>query len=392
MSNTNKSRPVDPIVELMNAYNSDQRVDKINLGIGVYQDENGAVPIFSAVKSAEKKLLETQMTKTYVGVGGDPEFVKLITNKVFGETAKNFSGIQTIGGSGALRVIGDAIREGWGASTIWVSNPTWPNHHALFEACGHTMKSYEYPLYDDVDIVDNLIASLSEAKAGDFIIFHACCHNPTGIDLSDDQWTQLTTFCASKGIIPIFDAAYIGFHSGFDSDAQKLARACQGFDFGFCAFSCSKNFGLYRERAGAALVYSNEDSQKEQIKASFLTIARASYSMPPDHGAAIVAGILDNDEMASSWIDELEQARVRINSLRVLLATHLENLSFPFSVEYLKNGHGLFALLPLSPEQTYWLRSDAGIYMMPSGRINIAGINTDNVSRLAEKCVSACNI
>jgi aromatic-amino-acid transaminase len=380
---TYKPSIVDPIVELMELYESDARADKVNLGIGVYQDNDGKTPIFAAVKDAEAILFEKETTKTYVGVGGDAQFVKRLGRFLFGDAADRMLGIQSVGGTGALRLIGEFCARVAPESRVWVSKPTWANHPALFASCGMPCESYEYGKYSADRLLQNIIASLSGAKEGDFVVIHACCHNPTGIDLSEPQMAQLAEAINDKRLYPILDAAYLGFKNSIESDAAALASLMQRFDTAFCAFSASKNFALYRERVGAAYVKGGERAKLGEWRELLLSLARSNYSMPPDHGASIVRIILEDERLRKKWLGELAAASGRLRSVREEFAKCLTKAGCGFSTDYIRTGSGLFCLLPLSEQEVRQLRVDNGIYMMKSGRVNLAGLRDAEVERVA---------
>ncbi|MEL7544705.1 MAG: aromatic amino acid transaminase [Pseudomonadota bacterium] len=378
------ARAVDPIIALMDTYNRDPRTEKINLGVGVYQDDLAETPVFQAVKDAEARLLEEQNTKTYVGVGGDSALVEAIRAEIFSNTSSSVTGIQGVGGSGALRLIAEFCGEVAPEATLWVSQPTWGNHFALFAASGLPCKAFPWRAFDCEGIVDGALDALADAKSGDFIILHACCHNPTGIDLPGDELDALCDAINAKGLVPIIDAAYVGFADGFEADARALGGLADRFPVAFTAFSASKNFALYRERLGVAFISAHNKSKLNAWQTILLSAARCAYSMPPDHGAAVVRTILTDPQLRASWLHDLDIARNRVADLRHTFATTLRDVGVSFATNYIAQGAGLFALLPLTREQAHHLREDMGIYLLDNGRVNIAGLRRDTIPRVVE--------
>lgn len=379
-----EARSVDPIIDLMRVYQGDARTDKINLGIGVFQDEAGNTPILKAVKEAEARLVRDQATKTYVGVGGDQAFVDGITEMIFGPKSDDVTGIQAVGGSGALRLIADFCAQVSPSSKMWVSNPTWGNHFPLFGASGLECVPYQYKKYSRGDLLKDILSSLEAASEGDFVCLHARCHNPTGIDLTDEEFATLAEFINDRGLVPVVDAAYLGFREGFLKDAASLGDLMRRFEVGFAAFSASKNFALYRERLGIAYVVGRNTDKIADWRSILLAAARANYSMPPDHGASVVRTIVEDDGLKKMWLDELEAARARLMTLRAKFAEALTKAGANYDTSYLVDGAGLFSLLPLEPEQTVKLREENGIYLLSNGRTNIAGLREDTIETVAQ--------
>ncbi|MEO0618189.1 MAG: aromatic amino acid transaminase [Pseudomonadota bacterium] len=378
------ARAIDPIIALMDTYNRDPRDEKVNLGVGVYQDDLAETPVFQAVKDAEARLLEHQTTKTYVGVGGDGALVDAIRTEIFSDADVGVTGIQGVGGSGALRLIAEFCGEVAPDASLWVSQPTWGNHFALFDASGLPCRQFPWRSFDREGVAEGALAALADAKTGDFIILHPCCHNPTGIDLPADELDVLCNAINAQGLIPIIDAAYVGFADGFEADARALGALAERFPIAFTAFSASKNFALYRERLGVAFVSARDKSKLEAWQTILLSAARSAYSMPPDHGAAVVRTILTDKELRAAWLHDLETARHRVIDLRRAFAGALANAKVGFETDYIAEGAGLFALLPLSPEQAQHLRNEEGIYLLDNGRVNIAGLRHDTIPRVVD--------
>ena len=285
---------IDPIIELMQHFQADSRLDKVNLGVGVYQDDQGKTPVFKAVKQAELALVDSQPSKDYVGVGGSKRFVSLVGDTLFPKGDLLWEGIQAVGGSGALRLIADFCARVSPTSRIWISDPSWPNHLPLFSAAKLQIEKFDYTAFGDDHLVDRVMNSFSRASEGDFVVLHACCHNPTGIDLSAEDNQKLLAFLKDKKLVPIFDAAYLGFKRGFKEDAEDLARSAAQFDVAFCAFSASKSFGVYRERVGITFLLGRDREKLQRWHRILLQVARATYSMPPDHGAAVLELVLSD--------------------------------------------------------------------------------------------------
>jgi aromatic-amino-acid transaminase len=366
----------DPVLALMERFRADRRPRKIDLGVGVYRDEHGATPILAAVKAAERRLLEEQSSKAYLSCDGDPAFVDALGAAVFGSLdsyAPRFAGLQTVGGTGALRLASDLLAVTASGRRVWIGLPTWPNHVPIFRAAGLEVMS--------VDSSAELLEALNGAAAGDAVLVHGCCHNPTGIDPDAGFWTELAEQVVARGLVPVVDLAYQGLGSGFDSDAAGLRALAQRVPELIVAYSCDKNFGVYRDRVGAIFVTGPTPAHTEALRAWLFSIARTQYSMPPDHGAATVGLILRDPRLQSVWRAELEHMRRRIVQLRRLLADR--GRIGRVDLGALAQGRGMFALLPLAESAIERLRTQFGIYMAASGRINIAGLAESDVERFA---------
>jgi aromatic-amino-acid transaminase len=372
------AQPADPLLALIGLYRADPRPDKIDLGVGVYRDAEGRTPVFAAVKAAERVLLETQDSKSYVGPEGDEVFLERLWRLVGGAGGSHaVAGVQTPGGSGALRLAADLITS-TGRGKIWLGLPSWPNHAGIFNAAGLPMETYAIFDRDSQAIrFDEMMGALGRAQAGDAVLLHACCHNPTGLRLSPAQWDALADLLASRGLLPLLDLAYLGLGEGVEADAAGLRRVLAAVPEAFVAVSASKSFGLYRERTGAIFAVGATASEAQAARSNLVAMARASYSMPPDHGAAIVSTILGDAALTKSWTTELDGMRLRIAELRAALAAGLRDVWPPLAA--IAGQDGLFSLLPLTEDEVLRLRQRNGIYMPTSGRINIAGLNMRQV-------------
>jgi len=370
----------DAILKLMIAFREDTRNHKMDLGVGIYKDINGATPVMQAVKSAEGKLLQEQNTKAYVGPLGSPQFNKSMIETVFGQDADTarVRAAQSPGGSGALRIIADFISEARPDATVWVSDPTWPNHIPLLSAAG--LKLENYPYYDAASCtvtVDAMLDTLQKAKAGDAVLLHGCCHNPTGADLTHDQWNQVIALLKEKELMPFVDIAYQGFGDGLEEDAWAIREMAKQVPEMMVAASCSKNLGLYRERAGAALLMGRDDAEAAKAMSNLQTVIRSNYSMPPDHGAHVAEMVLTDDGFNANWREELEAMRVRMISLRGSFADAMRKRTNSDKFDFLTQQKGMFSRLPLSAKQIDALRENNAIYVVGDGRINVAGLPDD---------------
>ncbi len=382
----------DAILALMTAFRADTREDKLDLGVGIYKDAVGKTPVMRAVKSAEKKLLDTQDTKAYVSPLGSAPFCSAMITQVFGPDADTgrIRAAQSVGGSGALRILADLMKKGRPDADMWVSDPTWPNHTPLLGAAGYTLHSYPY--YDashgQVDF-DGMLAALGHAKAGDIVVLHGCCHNPTGADLSLEQWSTLIDHLMANDLFPFVDLAYQGFGDGMDEDAAAVRLMASRMPEMVVAASCSKNFGLYRERVGAAMVMATDDAAATRAHGLLGTVIRANYSMPPDHGANSTEIVLSDSALNSDWREELEAMRLRMVNLRQQFSDAMRKRSNSERFDYIAHQKGMFSRLPLNTEQLETLRRNHGIYIVGDGRINVAGLPEDRLDKLAD---AICNV
>jgi len=376
-----KPQQPDALLALIGLYAADPRPTKIDVGVGVYKDAVGNTPILRSVKKAERILLDTQDTKSYLGSDGDVRFTALIKDIVFGPTIAadpNIIGIQTPGGCGALRLGAELIKLAGGNPRIFVGQPTWPNHQPLLSVAG--LETVDYAYYDKAShlvLFDSLMAAIEDARRGDLILLHGCCHNPTGADLTLEQWDSLSRFVADRGLIPFIDLAYQGLGNGLEADAAGTRMMVERVDQALVAQSCDKNFGLYRDRVGALFIKAPGKAAAEAAYGNLMSAARTNWSMPPDHGAALVRIILDTPELNADWHAELVEMLTRIRSLRARLAAADPSLA------YIDEQNGMFSMLPLSPEAVLELRKDEGFYMAASGRFNVAGLSDENVDRFA---------
>jgi aromatic-amino-acid transaminase len=373
-------RPADPLLKIIKMFREDPRQDKIDLGVGVYKDASGATPVMRAVKDAEALLLATQKTKTYVGQQGDVDFLKLVGQLVFGEAGREMVGIQAVGGTGALRLGCDLLRES-GAKRILLPQPCWPNHPAIVRAA--RLDIVDVPFFNIAEQridMDALVGAFAELERGDGVILQACCHNPLGADFSLDQWIALADAVNARGIIPFIDLAYQGFGDGIDEDVAGLRAIVERVPEAVIAVSEAKSFGIYRERVGALFVKAPEKA-RAAVLSNLAAIARANYSMPPDHGAAIVREVLSDESLRASWREELDQIRGHIKRTRAALAAERVN-SIPMHL--IAAQKGMFSTLPLSEAQVATLREQHGIYMTDAARINVAGLSEADIPRFVE--------
>ncbi len=379
--------PQDAILKVIAEYQSDTRDQKIDLGVGVYRDAAGNTPILNSVKKAEQHLIDTQETKSYLGSSGSASFNQAMQQLVFGEQAggsKRITTLQTPGGSGSLRVAAGVILRATKDATIWVGEPTWANHIPLLGSAGIEMKSYPY--YDAATKrirIDDMLQALDEIPAGDIVLLHGCCHNPTGMDLSEDQWCQVADILATRDLVPFIDIAYQGFANGLNEDNFGVRQMFRKVPEMLVASSCSKNFALYRDRVGSLSFVSLDDATGDIVRSQANNIVRTMYSMPPDHGAAVVSHILDDEVLHAQWQAEVTGMRERLQSMRGLLRTALRDKAPDHDFSHIVHGNGMFSFVGISPEQVDRLKAEFAVYMVASSRINIAGITSDNVDHLA---------
>jgi aspartate/tyrosine/aromatic aminotransferase len=381
-----EEQPSDSLLALIALANADPRPGKIDVGVGVYRDAAGTTPILRSVKAAEKILWETQETKSYLGSQGDARFVELIKPIVFGEGAAGddrIVGVQTPGGCGALRLGAELIVRADPNARIYVGTPTWPNHEPLIGEAGVEMVDYPYYSKESRTIsFDRMMEALGQARAGDLILLHGCCHNPTGADLDLDQWRAVAGLIAERGLIPYVDLAYQGLGNGLEADAEGSRLVVAAAEQAIVAQSCDKNFGCYRDRLGSLFVKMPTAKGAATVMGNLLALARTMWSMPPDHMAAVVHIILDDAALRADWRAELDSMGARIRQLRARLA------AFDPRLAYIGGQHGMFSMLPLSPDQVLKLRRDHGIYMAGSGRFNVVGLSDDNVDGFAAAVVA----
>ncbi|OQM74408.1 aromatic amino acid transaminase [Manganibacter manganicus] len=381
----------DKILAMMAVYRDDPRPDKIDLGVGVYKDRNGATPVMRAVREAEKRLLNEQQSKTYLGPAGDAAFNTAMIELIFGSDADagRIRAIQAPGGSGALRLCADLAKRSTPNATVWLSDPTWPNHGQIIRGAG--LGTAEYPYFDVQSgsiRFDAMLEALRHANAGDVVLLHGCCHNPTGANLNIDQWRVIADRIVAQNLVPFVDIAYQGFGDGLEADAAGLRVLAQKVPEMIVAASCSKNFAVYRDRVGAALVMAQTSDRAELAVGQMASAARTLYSMPPDHGAAAVRMVLADPALRANWQDELEAMRQRILALRVRFADALRRQSNSDRFDFVARHRGMFSRLGLSETQVERLRAEHGIYMVGDSRINVAGLPEDRMDWLAKAIVS----
>lgn len=384
-----KALPADPILGLLAKYREDANPQKIDLGVGVYKDEAGHTAILDCVKNAEKYRHDNEDTKVYIGPTGSPLFNEEMAKLIFGNhkvlSENRARTVSTPGGTGALRVAAEFIRSCKAGTTIWVSNPTWANHTGLFSAAGLTVKTYPYYDYENKKLdFEGMLAALKEVSADDAVLLHACCHNPSGMDLSQEQWQQFAEVAKDKGFLPVIDMAYQGFGDGLDEDAYGLRLMADSVEEMIVCSSCSKNFGLYRERIGATTIIGKSAAASDIANSVLLSVVRCIYSMPPAHGAAIVETILNSDELRHQWYGELKEMRDRINGNRQLIVEKLIENGVTRDFSHIVRQKGMFSFLGITPEQVQQLQDEYSIYMVGSSRMSIAGIANSNVDYLAQ--------
>jgi aspartate aminotransferase len=387
-----KDHPADKILELMQLFREDPREAKIDLGVGVYKDAEGRTPVMRAVKAAEKELWETETTKSYVGLVGDPAFNTAMRELILGGAAgaERLSSAATPGGTGAVRQAFELARLANPGCRIFVSDPTWPNHLTIIKYLGIPMVSYRY-FDNDTRAVDfdGMIADLKGAKAGDVVLLHGCCHNPTGANLTPEQWSEVASVLAETGAMPMIDIAYQGFGDGLDADAYGTRLLAEQLPEMLIAASCSKNFGVYRERTGILIGVSADAKTAKTTQGNLAFLNRQNYSFPPDHGARLVTMVLGDRALRADWEAELEQVRTGMLQLRKSLAEELRRRTNSDRFDFVAEHRGMFSRLGATPEQVLAMRESHGIYMVGDSRINIAGLNAQTVPVLAEAMVAA---
>ena len=384
--------PQDPILKLMGMFQEDPRDDKIDVGVGVFRDNNGQTPIMQAVRTAEDRLHDKQTTKAYVGLAGDEVFNTEITKLVFGQSADmdRVRAVQTPGGCGALRMLSDMLYRIASDRKFWVSDPTWGNHYPIFRQSGFEVDAYPYLNRESKTVdVDALMGKLSTLGKQDIVVFHACCHNPSGAELQPTDWDEIAKVVAKNGIFPYFDMAYQGFGNSLEDDAYSIRTMAREVESMVVASSCSKNFGLYRDRVGCSLLLGESKETADIARAHILSNARSSYSMPPDHGAALVALIMTDPELKSNWEKELGEMRARMLGLRNKMSVVLKEKSNSDRWDFIADHRGMFSLLVLTDEEVESLRNDHGVYVVAGGRVNIAGLKDDDqLNRFADALIS----
>jgi len=382
--------PADPILGLTEAFRADPNSEKINLGVGVYTDDNGKTPIMWAVKLAEQRLLDSESTKSYLSIPGHAALPALTQPLLLGEDhplvgSDRMVTAQAPGGTGALRVAADFIKRANNDATAWLSNPTWANHNAIFSAAGLAAADYAY--YDAATQGldrDAFLSALDKVPAGDVVILHGCCHNPSGVDPDADSWNEVGAIAAKRGWLPLFDFAYQGFGDGLAEDRQGVRAVLEHGVPAFICSSYSKNFGLYSERIGAVSFIGENAEETARVFSHMKVAIRSNYSNPPAHGGAIVAEILGTPDLRKEWEDELTTMRERIFRMREGLASGLAARGVEQDFTFIKQQKGMFSFAGISPEQVDMLRNDHHVYAVRSGRINVAGITPHELDRLCD--------
>jgi aspartate aminotransferase len=384
-----KQLPADPILGLSVKFKADINPNKIDLGAGIYKDALGITPVLACVKTAEQFRVDNEASKAYLSSAGSVEFNTRMTDLILGDhkvIAENrIKTVSTPGGTGALRIAGEFIKKCTPGATIWVSNPTWANHKGVFEAAGLIVKTYPYYDYENKCLdFPAMLEAFKQIPKEDAVLLHACCHNPSGMDLNKEQWQEIAEVSKQIGFMPVVDMAYQGFGTDLDSDAYGLRLMADTVEQMIICSSCSKNFGLYRERIGACSIIGRSAIAADIINSVLLSVVRVAYSMPPAHGAAIVETILGSDELTTQWHGELAEMRIRISDMRQLLVDKLAENGVTRDFSFITTQNGMFSFLGITPEQVQQLQDDYSIYIVGSSRISLAGISSDNVDYLAQ--------
>lgn len=384
--------PQDQIIRLMGMYRDDPRTDKVDLGVGVYRNAQGVTPVMRAIKRAEEQLWQQQDSKAYTDLAGDIAYRTVMAGLVLGGDydPAHLSTLATVGGTGAIYMAARLVQMTRPDATVWISDPTWPNHPPILSHVGLAQRSYRY--FDaasrSVDF-GAMMADLAHVAAGDVVLLHGCCHNPTGANLTLPEWQALADLLADRGAVPLIDLAYQGFGDGLEADAAPTRLIAQRCETVLIAASCSKNFGLYRERAGALLVLGSPNT-RDAVQSNLTTLNRLNYSFPPDHGARLVTMVLSDPELRTEWQAELEEMRTSMLQLRQGLARQLRDLTGSDRFGFLAQHRGMFSRLGATPAQVEQLRQEHGLYIIGDSRMNIAGLTQDNLS-LAAQAIAACD-
>ncbi|RKF19938.1 aspartate/tyrosine/aromatic aminotransferase [Alginatibacterium sediminis] len=389
--------PADPILGLTEAFKEDTRTQKINLGVGIYKNEDGQTPVLNVVKKAEAKLLESESSKSYLSIEGNAQYGLAVQKLLFGADSDIVSSgraltAQSPGGTGALHNAAEFAVNHLGIKTIWVSNPTWANHGNVFKAMGLEVKQYEYYNANTKSLdYPAMLSSLEQVAKGDLVLLHGCCHNPTGIDPDAAQWKELANISADKGWLPLFDFAYQGFATGIEEDALGLREFAKNHSELMIASSFSKNFGLYNERVGAFTLVAKTPEVAKQAFSQVKAGIRANYSNPPSHGAAVVSIILNDEALTQEWHQEVADMRVRIKEMRDLFVKTLKDEGAKGDYSFIQGQNGMFSFSGLSKEQVASLKSDFAVYIVGSGRISVAGMTKNNMLALCQAIVAVEN-
>ena len=387
-----ETRPPDKIIKLIQEFKNDPRDRKLDLGVGVYRDAQGITPIMRAVKAAERTLWETETTKAYTGMAGDPGYLNAMTDLVLAGTVpqEQLAAVHTPGGTGAVRQALELVKSVSPEAAIWISSPSWPNHLSMAKHLGFPAKEYRY--FDaetrGVDF-EGMLSDLRKAEPGDAIVLHGCCHNPTGANLDIRQWRAVAEVATERNAVPLVDLAYQGFGDGLDEDAagvRLLAELCPEL---LIASSCSKNFGIYRERTGVLIAAASDAGTRDVTQANLAHLNRQNFSFPPDHGARLVSMVLGDEALRSDWTAELAEIRSSVGGLRAQLVKELRDRSGSDRFAFIGTHSGMFSLLGATPDQVAFMRAEKGIYMVGDSRVNIAGLNEASVPVLAEAMLEA---
>ncbi|MCC6007754.1 MAG: aspartate/tyrosine/aromatic aminotransferase [Rhodobacteraceae bacterium] len=385
-------QPADKILQLMELYRADPRAQKVDLGVGVYRDAEGVTPVMRAVREAERRLVDEQTTKAYTGLAGDPAFAEAMAGLILADAAPRdrLAAAATPGGTGAIRQGLEMIRMASPEARVWLSAPTWPNHPSIIRYLGIPMAEYRY-FDDDTRAVDfaGMMADLEGVAPGDVVLLHGCCHNPTGANLTLPEWEAVAALLLRKGAIAFVDIAYQGFGDGLQQDAAGTRLLAARLPEMLIAASCSKNFGIYRERTGALFALAPDRATRDLAQGTLAFLNRQNYSFPPDHGARVVTMVLNDPELRADWAAELEDVRLSMLGLREALAHELRARTGSDRFGFIAQHRGMFSRLGASPEQVLAMRETAGIYMVGDSRFNVAGLNARTVPILAEAIVAA---
>ncbi len=387
MFETLEAAPADAILGLITEHKNDPRPEKIDLGVGVFRTAEGETPVLNVVKDAEQRIIDTQESKAYIGTAGDPQFNAAMQALLFGDTADTtrLATIQAPGGSGSLRVAASLILRARPNAAVWVSDPTWGNHVPLLGGAGLQLESYPY--YDTekhVIRIDAMLDALAKMPQGDIVLLHACCHNPSGMDPTEDEWRAIADVIVERELVPFVDIAYQGFAESLVDDAFIVRHLAERVPEMIVCGSCSKNFGLYRDRVGSLSFLASDTKARDIVYSQVNNVVRTIYSVPPDHGAVVVATILDDPELKAEWRVELAEMRGRLREMRILLNDALKAKAPSHDFSHLVRARGMFCFLGISKEQVDRLKKEYGVYMVGSSRINTAGITAHNVIYLAD--------
>ena len=377
-----QQQPADALLALIKLHNADQRVDKIDLGVGVYKTGQGDTPVFGAIKAAEKRLVETQNSKAYLGPEGDMGFVEAMAPYVFGKENPTLDGriegMQTPGGTGSLRLALAMVHRAK-VKRVWMGTPSWPNHAQICSDLGFELKTFNHATADGTADIQALRDAIAAADEGDAILLHGCCHNPTGIDYTNAHWDEIADLIVGKKLLPVLDLAYQGLGAGMEEDAYGVRRVVAAVPEALVAYSCDKNFGLYRDRTGALYILVAQKDQLTAVVSNAHALARANWSQPPDHGAAAVRVVLEDKALTAQWLDELDTMRERMRQVRAKLAA--AGKTGGVDLTPIGGQNGLFSIIPFTPDQVQAMRDRHGIYFAGSGRINVAGLTEGNIDQ-----------